>query len=70
MAFVSLDGLVLKLFQEEEGVGRVSVYVAIGVSPAGERKVLGYWLFPSENAFRGESVLRELRERGLEQVLL
>jgi len=51
MAFVYLDGLVLKLFQEEEGVVRVSVYVAIGVSPAGERNVLGYWLFPSENAF-------------------
>jgi len=51
-------------------VGRVSVSVARGVSPAGERKVLGYWRFPSENAFRGESVRRELRERGVAQVLL
>jgi transposase-like protein len=51
-------------------VVRASVYVALGVTPEGERRVLGYWLFPSENATSWEGVLRELRERGLERVLL
>jgi transposase-like protein len=40
MAFVYLDGLSLKVFQEGEG-GRASVYVAPGVTPEGERRVLG-----------------------------
>ncbi|KIX84396.1 IS256 family transposase [Thermus filiformis] len=70
LAFVYLDGFSLKVFQEGEGVVRASVYVALGVSPEGERRVLGYWLFPSENATAWEGVLRELRERGLERVLL
>lgn len=58
-----MDGLVLKLFQEGEGVVRVSVYVALGIS-------LGYRLFPSENALACEDALRRLRERGLGRVLL
>jgi hypothetical protein len=44
MAFVYLDGLYLKLLREGEGVVREVVYVALGVTPCGERQVLGYWL--------------------------
>jgi putative transposase len=41
MAFVYLDGLYLKLLREGEGVVREVVYVALGVTPSGERRVLG-----------------------------
>jgi transposase-like protein len=50
MAFVYLDGLHLRLLREGEGVVREVVYVALGVTPSGERRVLGYGLLPAESA--------------------
>jgi putative transposase len=70
MAFVYLDGLYLKLLREGEGVVREVVYVALGVTPSGERQVLGYWLLPAESALGWEGVLGELWQRGLRRVLL
>jgi putative transposase len=70
MAFVYLDGLYLKLLREGEGVVREVVYVALGVTPSGERWVLGYWLLPAESALGWEGVLGELWQRGLRRVLL
>jgi len=70
MAFVHLDGLYLKLLREGEGVVREVVYVALGVTPSGERRVLGYWLLPAESALGWEGVLGELWQRGLRRVLL
>ncbi len=70
MAFVYLDGLVLKVLREGEGVVRETVYVALGITSGGERRVLGFWLLPTENATAWEGVLRELWERGLRRVLL
>jgi putative transposase len=70
MAFVYLDGLHLKLLREGEGVVREEVYVALGVTPSGERQVLGYWLLPAESALGWEGVLGELWQRGLRRVLL
>ncbi|GAA6756963.1 hypothetical protein Thermus77420_24400 [Thermus thalpophilus] len=46
------------------------MYVALGVTPDGARRVLGFWLLPTENALAWEGVLRELWERGLRRVLL
>jgi putative transposase len=46
------------------------VYVALGVTPSGERQVLGYWLLPAESALGWEGVLGELWQRGLRRVLL
>ena len=65
MAFVHLDGLYLKLLREGEGVVREVVYVALGVTPSGERRVLGYRLLPAESALGWEGVLGELWQRGL-----
>ena len=70
MAFVHLEGLYLKLLREGEGVVREVVYVALGVTPSGERRVLGYWLLPAESALGWEGVLGELWQRGLRRVLL
>ncbi|RTG93096.1 IS256 family transposase, partial [Thermus scotoductus] len=60
MAFVYLDGLSLKVFREGEGIVRESVYVALGIAPNGERRVLGFWLLPTESALGWEGVLGEL----------
>ena len=65
MAFVHLDGLYLRLLREGEGVVREAVYVALGVTPSGERRVLGYRLLPAEGALGWEGVLGELWQRGL-----
>ncbi len=70
MAFVYLDGLSLKVFREGEGIVRESVYVALGIAPNGERRVLGFWLLPTESALGWEGVLGELWQRGLRRVLL
>jgi SOS-response transcriptional repressor LexA len=51
-------------------VVREVVYVALGVTPSGERRVLGYWLLPAESALGWEGVLGELWQRGLRRVLL
>ncbi|RTH33842.1 IS256 family transposase, partial [Thermus scotoductus] len=68
MAFVYLDGLSLKVFREGEGIVRESVYVALGIAPNGERRVLGFWLLPTESALGWEGVLGELWQRGLRRV--
>ncbi|BCP67578.1 hypothetical protein TthHB5018_c25120 (plasmid) [Thermus thermophilus] len=70
MAFVYLDGLSLKVFREGEGIVRETVYVALGIAPDGERRVLGFWLLPTESALGWEGVLGELWQRGLRRVLL
>lgn len=70
MAFVYLDGFFLKVLREGLGVERAAVYVALGVTPKGERQVLGFWLLPTENAHAWGEVLKELWERGLRRVLL
>ncbi len=70
MALVYLDGFFLKVLREGLGVEREAVYVALGVTPEGARRVLGFWLLPTENASAWEGVLRELWERGLRRVLL
>ena len=70
MAFVYLDGLSLKVLRDGEGIVRETVYVALGVTPSGERRVLGFWLLPTESALGWEGVLGELWQRGLRRVLL
>lgn len=70
MAFVYLDGFYLKVLREGFGVEREAVYVALGITPCGERQILGFWLLPRENATAWEGVLGELWHRGLRRVLL
>lgn len=70
MAFVYLDGFSLKVLREGLGVERETVYVALGITPGGERMLLGFWLLPTESALGWEEVLREVWGRGLRRVLL
>jgi transposase-like protein len=45
------------------------VYVALGVTPEGEREVLGLWIANNEGAKFWLSVMNNLRNRGVEDIL-
>uniref|UniRef100_UPI001C641269 transposase n=1 Tax=Rubrobacter xylanophilus TaxID=49319 RepID=UPI001C641269 len=49
---------------------REAVYVALVITPLGERQILGFWLLPTESAPLWQGVLQELWERSLRRVLL
>jgi putative transposase len=50
-------------------VAKKAVYVALGIAPSGHRDVLGLWIQPSEGARTWLSILTELKNRGLQDVL-
>jgi putative transposase len=50
-------------------VTKKAIYVALGIAVSGQRDVLGLWIEPSEGARTWLSVLTELRNRGLQDVL-
>jgi len=67
---VYLDALFLKLQYPGKGIEKQALYAALGLAEDGRRMLLGFWLFPSEGAFVWEELLKELRSRGLLEVLL
>ena len=65
---VYLDCIHVKV---REGAVRVkAVYLAIGVTLAGEKEVLGLWLAENEGAKFWLSVLTELRQRGVQDIYI
>jgi len=69
-AFVYLDALFVKVFREGEGVATEAAYLALGITEEGHREVLGFWLLPTESGTGWGDLLLELKERGVEEVLL
>jgi putative transposase len=65
-----IDAIVIKV--RDSQVANRPVYVAIGVNMDGERDVLGLWLGPTggEGAKQWMSMLTELRNRGVADVLI
>jgi len=47
-----------------------AVYIALGVTREGEREVLGLWIADSEGAKFWLSVMNELRNRGVQDILI
>jgi putative transposase len=68
-AIVYLDALFVKM-RHEGRVENRAVYVAIGVNLEGEKDVLGLWTSGNEGAKFWLSVLTELRNRGVKDVLI
>ena len=68
-AIVFIDALFLKVFREGGGIEQEALYVALGVTPAGYRRVLGFWLYPTESSLVWEELLKELTRRGVREVL-
>lgn len=66
---VVLDGLRVKV--RTEGVVRHQVvYLAVGLTAAGTKEVLGFWLAAEEGAAFWQRVLTELQGRGVQDILI
>ena len=66
---VYLDALVVRI-REGGSVQRKSVYLAIGVGLEGRKEVLGMWLEQTEGARFWLKVVTELKNRGVEDILI
>src|SRR5438445_5374430 len=64
-----LDALVIKI-RDGQAVRNFACYLAIGVNLEGERDVLGMWFQKSEGAKFWLQVLTELKQRGVQDVLV
>jgi putative transposase len=65
---VYLDAMIVSI-RETQVVRRKAVYVAVGVTLEGERDCLGIWIEKTEGARFWTSVLTDLRNRGVRDVL-
>jgi len=66
---VYIDALILKI-RGKGGVANMAAHIAVGVRPDGTKEVLGIWLAKNEGAKFWLSILTELRQRGLEDILV
>lgn len=66
---VYLDALVTKI-RDQGVVQNKSIYLAVGVNTDGAKEVLGLWIQETEGAKFWLMILSELRERGVEDVLV
>jgi putative transposase len=64
-----LDALVVKM-RHEGRVENRAVFVAMGVTLAGQKEVLGLWTSANEGAKFWLQILTELRNRGMQDVLI
>ncbi|URA09758.1 transposase [Thermospira aquatica] len=63
---VFLDAMVFPI--KRDRVENESIYVAIGITPEGRRKILGYYLPGGmESAYNWREIL-DIRERGVKQI--
>jgi len=66
---VYLDALVVKI-RDGQAVRNFACYLAIGVNLEGDRDVLGMWFQRTEGAKFWLQVLTELKQRGVQDVLV
>jgi putative transposase len=68
---VFFDGLRVKILDtESRQVKNKAVYVALGVTLEGEREVLGLWIANNEGAKFWLSVVKNLCDFGIEDILI
>lgn len=67
-AYVYLDATYISL--KRDTVSKEAVCIAVGIREDGSKEVLAYTVTPTESAFVWEEVLQDLKERGVEEVLL
>ena len=68
-ALVFFDAIRIKV-RDEGTVRNKAVYIALGVRPDGTKEILGLWIEQSEGAKFWLRVMNELRDRGVEDVLI
>ena len=66
---VYLDAMVVKI-RDKGVVTNKSVYLAIGVGATGQKEVLGIWIQHTEGAKFWLSILTQLRQRGVQDILV
>ena len=66
---VYLDCIVLKIRQNNRVINK-SMYLALGINMEGHKELLGMWLAETEGAKFWLSVLTELKNRGLQDILI
>lgn len=66
---VYLDCIVLKIRQNNRVINK-SMYLALGINMDGHKELLGMWLAETEGAKFWLSVLTELKNRGLQDILI
>lgn len=66
---VYLDCIVLKIRQHKSVINK-SMYLALGINMEGQKELLGLWLAETEGAKFWLSVLTELKNRGLQDILI
>ena len=66
---VYLDCLVVKVKQDKRIINK-AVYLALGVNAEGQKELLGMWISENEGAKFWLGVLTELKNRGLEDILI
>ena len=66
---VYLDCIVLKIRHEKRVINK-AVYLALGINMEGQKELLGIWIAETEGAKFWLSVLTELQNRGVEQILI
>lgn len=66
---VYLDCIVLKIRQDKRVIKK-SIYLALGVNLDGHKELLGLWISENEGAKFWLTVLTELKNRGVEEILI
>lgn len=66
---VYIDALVVKV-RDQGKVENKATHIAVGVTEDGERDVLGMWIERTEGAKFWSSILSELKQRGVQDILI
>ena len=66
---VYLDCIVIKVHQDKRVVKK-SIYLALGINTEGHKELLGMWLSETEGAKFWLSVLTELQNRGVQDIII
>jgi putative transposase len=66
---VYLDAIVMKSTENKRVINK-AVYIALGVSLSGHKEILGLWVSPQEGAKFWLSVLTEINNRGVKDILI
>jgi len=65
---IFLDATVIPL--RRDTVEKEAVYVAVGIREDGTKEVISYYIAPTESSYVWQELLRDIKSRGVEEVLL
>jgi len=64
-----MDALVVKI-REGQSIKNKAMHLVLGLNPEGRKEVLGMWMTENEGAKFWSSILTELRQRGVQDILV